>query len=166
MDGLGNLFLVVFSLHLSFMSGCLGNIWWRQGLQPVLLLAATLLLWNASCIYIYIYIYLSLLSSFSLFLQSTFFESSLLFFILLRAWDRIQTEGVQFSERARTRVNGRSRAGVLVDFFRFQFDSLRFDTNAMARFRVGGGVRSCVLPKEWRAFFPKTTASWHSELSK
>ena len=59
---------------------------------------------------------------FSLSLQSTSFVSSLYF------------ERVQFSERARTPVNGRSRAGILVDLFRFQFDFLSFDTNAMARF--------------------------------
>ena len=34
-----------------------------------------------------------------------------------------------------------------------------FDLIAMAGL-VGGGFRSCALPKECRAFFPKTTASW------
>ena len=38
----------------------------------------------------------------------------------LRAWDRVQLVGPIF-ERARTRVSARSRAGVLVDLFHFQF---------------------------------------------
>ena len=62
-------------------------------------------------------------------------------------------------KRARTRVNGRSRVGAPVSF-PILFSS-RFDLNAMAGFfRVGSGDRSRVLPKECRAFFPKTTVSW------
>ena len=88
----------------------------------------------------------------------------------LRAWDRVQTERVQtervqFSERARTRVNGRSRAGVLVDLFRFQFDF--FCVSILMRwpdfFELAAGFDLAPFRKNEktsRPFFPKTTVSW------
>ena len=68
----------------------------------------------------------------------------------LRAWDRVQLVG-QIFERARTRVSGRSRAGVLVDLFRFQIPNFpRVSILMQWRdfFPVGGGIRSRALPRK------------------
>ena len=75
-----------------------------------------------SCFFRMLYVYLSVLSFFLSLSQSTSFESSP--FLALRASDRVHFE------RARSCVNGRSRAGVLVSFP--NFSTLRFDLIAMA----------------------------------
>ena len=62
----------------------------------------------------------------------------------LRAWDRVHFE------RARASAVVCGRACFVSNSF--------FDLNVF--WRVGGGVRSRILPKECRAFFPKTTVSW------
>ena len=110
-------FFFVFSPSL-LMHGCLGNIQWRVGLQPGLLLAS-----NSSSLecfmYIYIYIYLSLSPLIILSLSSIHISkfSSSLFLPLTN----VSIE--PGPKRARSRVNGRSRAGVLVCLFRFQISS-------------------------------------------
>ena len=101
-------------------------------------LAATLLLWNSSC--------LSFSPLIFLFLQFISFESSLFF-------TPYELEIESIFERPPARLW--SFTGVRL-FLRFQF------VRSVKLLRVGAGIRSCALPKECRAFFPKTTVSWHT----
>ena len=87
-------------------------------------------------------VFLSLSLFFSLFLQFTSFESSLLFTPY-----KLEIESYLLSALARQW----SFAGAPV--FRFQF--VRFKL-----LRDGAGIRSCALPKECCTFFPKTMVSW------
>ena len=123
-------FFLMSSLHLSFMHGCLGNIQWRVGLQPGLLLAS-----NSSSlecfmyIYIYIYISISLSSHHSLSFFNPHFEiSSSLFLFCL--WRIFRSSPVQ-STPVRASMVVRGRAFLFVVFVSKFFFS-RFDLNAMA----------------------------------
>ena len=101
------------------------------------------------------------LSWFSLFLQSTSFESfeSSLFFIFdLRTSDRFHFERPPTRQMV---VHGPA-------FVLFPNSPHVSIFNAMAGL-VGAGIRSCALPKERNVteshtFFPKTTVSWRKSL--
>ena len=101
-----------------------------------MLLAATLLLWNASCMYIYIYISISLSSHHSL----SFFNphSSKIESLILYPFYELEIEsklnGFNFpSAPARASMVVRGPAYLSI-FFVSNSTLLRFDTNAMARF--------------------------------
>ena len=95
-------------------------------------------------------------TSFFLYLVSLSFFNSHPSNRVLFLFHPYELEIESYSRRACPRVSGRSRSGVscfVSNFFQF--------VRLFARVgRVGGGVRSCVLPKECRTFFPKTTVSW------
>ena len=108
-------------------------------------------LWNASCLHY--------TSSLDVFLSLTCFSPCLNPHSLYRVSYSHLTSlrsspnwtNVQFFERTRTHVSGRSRAGVLVDLFRFQIFDFAFRLNAMASLELAAGFDLAPFWKnEWR----------------
>ena len=130
------------------MTSCFGNIQWRWSPTALISCCNSLFL-NASCF--------ACPPSFCCFClslsQSTSFESSLLF--------PLKSLRSSPFERASALARQWSFAGA--PFLVFVSNSFCFARRwSFTSKRVGGGVRSRVLPKECRTFFPKTTVSWQT----